>query len=131
MRFAVAMIAAVALPARAGAGEALVERGRYLVEDVAHCTECHTPRDEEGNLDRERWLEGGRPVHATPSWASEAPALAGLPGGYTEERLVAFLTTGRKPNGGKPRPPMKSYRLETGDARAIAAYLASLEPPVE
>ena len=29
-----------------------VARGKYLVEEVAKCPECHTPRDAQGNLDR-------------------------------------------------------------------------------
>jgi len=34
-----------------GAGEkSEVERGRYLVEEVAKCPECHTPRDGLGEL---------------------------------------------------------------------------------
>src|SRR5277367_5503986 len=45
-----------------------VERGRYLVEDVAMCEECHTPRDANGNLDESRRLQGAQiwimPVHA-------------------------------------------------------------------
>jgi mono/diheme cytochrome c family protein len=27
-------------------------RGRYLAEALAHCAECHTPRDATGGLDR-------------------------------------------------------------------------------
>ncbi|MGH7899992.1 MAG: hypothetical protein ACREQQ_18700, partial [Candidatus Binatia bacterium] len=43
-----------------GAGSrAAIERGRYLVESVAMCQECHTPRDDKGELDRSRWLRGG------------------------------------------------------------------------
>lgn len=34
-----------------------IERGRYLVEDVANCAECHTPRNAQGELDRHAWLE--------------------------------------------------------------------------
>src|SRR5437879_13310705 len=33
-------------------------RGRYLVEEIAKCTECHTPRDANNQLDRSRWLQG-------------------------------------------------------------------------
>ena len=29
-----------------------IERGRYLVDDVAMCSECHTPRDASGNRGR-------------------------------------------------------------------------------
>jgi mono/diheme cytochrome c family protein len=37
-----------------------LERGRYLVEALGHCGECHTPRNALGGLDRSRWL-GGAP----------------------------------------------------------------------
>ncbi len=33
------------------ATKAEVERGRYLVEEVAKCPECHTPRKPNGELD--------------------------------------------------------------------------------
>src|SRR5271157_3162462 len=36
-----------------------VARGKYLVESVAVCGQCHTPRDSDGNPDRRRWLQGG------------------------------------------------------------------------
>jgi hypothetical protein len=35
-----------------------VKRGQYLVEEVAKCPECHTPRDKNNQLDRDRWLQG-------------------------------------------------------------------------
>lgn len=31
-----------------------IDRGRYLVEEVAKCPECHTPRDANFQLDRSR-----------------------------------------------------------------------------
>ena len=33
--------------------QADVARGKYLVEEVAKCPECHTQRDAQGNLDRQ------------------------------------------------------------------------------
>jgi len=33
-------------------------RGRYLVEGVAHCGECHTPRNIIGGLEKSSWLGG-------------------------------------------------------------------------
>jgi hypothetical protein len=30
----------------------LIARGKYIVEGVAGCGYCHTPRDKDGNLDR-------------------------------------------------------------------------------
>ncbi|HZV60328.1 MAG TPA: hypothetical protein VFF42_08295, partial [Candidatus Eremiobacteraceae bacterium] len=42
--------------ANSGAGEkGEVERGRYLVEEVAKCPECHTPRDGRGQLRADAW----------------------------------------------------------------------------
>src|SRR5271167_5276645 len=35
-----------------------VARGKYLVESVAVCGQCHTPTDGNGNPDRSRWLQG-------------------------------------------------------------------------
>jgi hypothetical protein len=59
------------------------------VEEVAKCAECHTPRDEHGNLKKEGWLQGApiwitrvRPIQ---NWADRAPALAGFPS-FTEEQ---------------------------------------------
>jgi mono/diheme cytochrome c family protein len=44
-----------------GAGEkGEVERGRYLVEEVAKCPECHTPRDDMDQAGR-AYFELGRP----------------------------------------------------------------------
>ena len=39
------------------ANSALVNRGRYIVEDVAVCSQCHTPRNGAGGLERGQWLE--------------------------------------------------------------------------
>src|SRR5271170_326525 len=47
-------------------GAADVARGKYLVESVAICGQCHTPRDGNGNLDRARWLQGA-PVPWLPA----------------------------------------------------------------
>src|SRR5262245_4881369 len=32
----------------------VVERGKYLVDEVAKCTECHTPRDKNNQLDSDQ-----------------------------------------------------------------------------
>jgi mono/diheme cytochrome c family protein len=38
--------------------ESDIARGKYLVEEVAKCGECHTPRDARNQLDSARWLQG-------------------------------------------------------------------------
>jgi hypothetical protein len=35
-----------------------IDRGRYLVEEVAKCSECRLPRDARGELDQQSWLQG-------------------------------------------------------------------------
>lgn len=115
------------------AGNAQVERGRYLVEQVAMCGECHTPRDSQGELDRSRWLQGAptwfTPIHPTTDWAYAAPALAGLPS-FTDADMTMVLEKGWQPNGRPIRPPMHIYHMSHEDAQAIVAYLRSLRPPM-
>jgi mono/diheme cytochrome c family protein len=106
-----------------------VERGRYLVEEVAECGECHSPRTSSGALDHSRWLQGASiwivPVHPDPNWAERAPALAGFPA-YTEEQGEKILEKAIGPNDLPLRPPMHQYHLKHEDAVAIIAYLKSL-----
>ena len=107
-----------------------VERGRYLVEKVAMCGQCHSPRNDRGDLQMEHWLQGGPVPLLTPKgyankWAYKAPRLAGLPQ-HTDEQLVTLLTTGINRDGKTPMPPMPPFRMTAEDAVAIAAYLRSL-----
>jgi len=115
------------------ASKAEVERGRYLVEQVAKCPECHTPRKPNGELDAAAWLRGApiwiKPVAAIPNWADHAPALAGLPS-LTEAQAEKVLEDGTGPNGEDLRPPMQIYHMAPADARAIVAYLKSLPAEV-
>ena len=105
-----------------------LERGRYLVEGVGLCADCHTPRTEKGEFDRTKWLLGSalsfQPTVTMP-WSPAAPPIAGLPS-MTEAQGVVFLSTGKRPDGSRPRPPMPEYRLNTADAAAVVAYLKSL-----
>ncbi|MFZ3331860.1 MAG: c-type cytochrome [Candidatus Acidiferrales bacterium] len=109
--------------------DADIQRGKYLVEEVAKCTECHTPRDAQGQLDHEHWMQGApiwiTPVHANPQWAERAPAIAGF-GGYSDQDGVNILEKGIGANGETIRPPMHIYHMKHEDAVAIIAYLRSL-----
>jgi mono/diheme cytochrome c family protein len=117
-------------PANAPAGEqSQIEHGRYIVQDVAMCSECHTPRDANGDTDNSRYLQGAAiwitPVHPTTSWGMRAPALAGFEG-FTEEQGEQILEKGSGPNGLTIQPPMHIYHMSHADAQAVIAYLRSL-----
>lgn len=113
--------------------EARIERGRYLAEEVGKCQECHTPRLENGELDKERWMKGAvldfAPLKPVEGWHKTSPDLTAtsrLWQRWGDEGMRKFLTTGLNPRGGKADPPMPAYRLSAEDAEAIAAYLKSL-----
>jgi mono/diheme cytochrome c family protein len=114
-------------------GAALVERGDYLVNGVVLCGDCHTPRLEDMASDQTRRLQGADIGESGPPgvFATFAPALAGGPANFTEEQFIAFLQTGVRPDGSQPRPPMPPYRLNEEDARAVAAYIATLPRAAE
>jgi mono/diheme cytochrome c family protein len=112
-----------------GSDEGEVARGKYLVEEVAKCAECHTPRDAQGNLDTHAWLRGApiwiTPVRPIQNWADTVPPLAGLPS-LTDTQVATVLEKGTGPEGEVLRPPMHIYHMNHADARAIIAYLKSL-----
>jgi hypothetical protein len=112
-------------------GTDFVSRGKYIVEDVAMCVECHTPRDQSGKLIRDEYLNGAPvPVKAPPypqvNWALKVPAIAGLIG-YTKEEGVRLLTTGVTRDDRVPNLPMPPFRMSVRDAEAVVAYLKSLQ----
>ena len=53
------------------------------------CNDCHTPRDEKGQLILAKALQGAplgvQPIHPMP-WADTAPPIAGLPAHYHRRR---------------------------------------------
>lgn len=108
---------------------ALVERGDYLVNSVVLCGDCHTPRLENMAPDETRPLQGSAvpPMGPPEVFATIAPPIAGRPVNYTEAQFISFLQTGVRPDGSHARPPMPPYRLNEDDARAVAAYIATLQ----
>jgi mono/diheme cytochrome c family protein len=112
------------------AGAQSVARGKYLVESTSLCNDCHTPRDDKGQLIMSRSLQGApigsKPIHPMP-WATVAPPIAGLPGSFTPAQMVTFLQTGKRPDGSMPTPPMPPYRFSREDAEAVTAYLRSMK----
>src|SRR5271166_5823687 len=86
-----------------------VERGKYIVESVAMCIQCHSPRNEAGLPDPNRKLVGAPILQPAPGWATYAPRLAGTPPG-TDDELIRLWTTGISRTGRPPHQPMPSFR---------------------
>jgi len=109
----------------------VIARGKYIVEGIAGCGYCHTPRDKNGNPDRTRWLAGApvfyQPAQPVPGWPTTAPRLAGLPPGRDAE-IITLLTTSISRSGQPPRAPMPRFQMTRADAEAVLAYLKSLNP---
>lgn len=108
---------------------AAVARGEYLTRHVAMCVQCHTPRDQNGNLIESKAFGGAPMPVASPyqnqQWAFAAPRIAGL-GGFTEEQIIALLTTGQATGREKPMPPMPPFQMSREDAEAVVAYLRTV-----
>ncbi len=116
-------------PRRASA--ATLARGKYLVEGIGMCGDCHTPGNARGESSKEKWLTGAmlgfKPIVQMPVWADTAPKIAGLPG-WDKDAAIRFLMTGIARNNLPLRPPMPQFRFNQQDAVAIVAYLQSLAP---
>lgn len=107
------------------------ERGRYLVEALGHCAECHTPRNALGGLDRGRWMAGG----PDPSGQGTIPNITPARLIWSVEEIAAYLETGFTPDydsvGGHMAHVVANYaELPAEDRLAVAAYLKRV-PPVE
>jgi mono/diheme cytochrome c family protein len=112
-----------------------VEYGRYLAEEVGKCAECHTPKNEKGELDRSKWMKGKvmeyQPIDTIKDWHKTSPDLT--PSGRLwnrwggEPALVKYLMTGLTPKGTMAGPPMPTYKLKREDAEAIVEYLKTLK----
>lgn len=118
----------------AAADPASIARGKYLVEEVAQCGQCHTPKDDQGRLDRTRWLKGAtlevQPIGTIKNWHKTAPDLT--PGSslwkkWGEAAMLKYLETGLTPKGTLAGPPMPAYKLKREDAEAVIDYLKSLK----
>ncbi len=112
-------------------GSAQVEHGKYLVERVATCGDCHTPFDEHGQPVMDKYLQGAqlmfKPTVPVPGWVERSANIAGLKG-WSDAEAMKFFTTGIDPNGKQAAPPMPAIRFNQEDAAAVVAYLRSLAP---
>ena len=107
-----------------------VARGKYIVENVAMCITCHTPRLANGDIDRTQLLQGApvfyQPAQKVADWPQICPRIGGTPPA-TDEEMVTLLTTGVWIDGKPLRDPMPKFHLSREDAQAVVAYLKSLK----
>jgi len=125
--------AVAAAPLTAFGQDAKLERGKYLVEEVAKCQECHTPKTEAGEFNKSQWMKGatliGVPSAPVARWHQKSPDISSTSTLWTRwgaDGFSKFLQTAKTPTGGSAGPPMPAYTLKAEDADAITAYLKSL-----
>lgn len=108
-------------------------RGAYLATALAHCGECHTPRNWFGAMDQSRLLggnpdgpDGKRVPNITPDKKT------GI-GNWSTDDIVKVLTDGHTPDfdevGFSMAEVVKSTaKLTEEDRRAIAVFLKAVPP---
>ncbi len=104
-----------------------LQRGRYLVEALGHCAECHTPRDLTGALDAARWMRGA----PNPTGKGRIPAIHPADLDWSATDIAYYLETGFTPDydsagGHMARVVANTARLVPDDRAAIAAYVKAL-----
>ena len=114
---------------------ATVARGKYLVDTVMTCHNCHTPRGPNG-LAMDKALSGGARFNEPPFDVTAANLTSDKETGigtWSEADIKKFLVSGMRPNGVSTAVimPTAFYKVLTArDLDALAAYLHSL-PPVK
>ncbi len=105
-------------------------RGAYLAEALAHCGECHTPRNLAFALNNRKKFAGA----VTAGWRAfniSSDKTTGI-GGWSDEDLVSYLSIGHADGHGTASGPMgeavdQSFsQLAPEDIRAVVAYLRSV-----
>jgi mono/diheme cytochrome c family protein len=104
-----------------------VARGRYLAEGLAHCGECHTPRNELGGLKRTAWLSGA----TIDDGRGKVPNITPGKLDWSADDTFAYLTTGFTPTfdavGGAMAHVVDNMgHLPESDVRAIVAYIKAV-----
>ncbi len=107
----------------------VVARGRYLAEGLAHCAECHTPRNAVGALQTDQWMAGA----PNPSGKGRIPNITPAALEWSQGDLVEYFTSGFTPDydsaGGEMAEVIENLsQLPEADREALAAYVAALPP---
>ncbi|MBF0288691.1 MAG: cytochrome c [SAR324 cluster bacterium] len=109
-------------------------RGAYIAETLAHCGECHTPRDWQGVLKEKMRYAGSQDGPEGELAPNITPDDKTGVGDWSTADMVEFLKTGLKPNYDDSQGLMievieEGYsHLKQEDLEAISEYLRSLPP---
>src|ERR1700761_4222735 len=103
-------------------------RGAYLVEGLAHCGACHTPRNALG-AERLNAVFAGGDVDNWHAYAINAQSPSPVP--WNVEALNTYLRDGFHPDHGTARGPMAEVvsnlsSVPSSDVHAIATYMADV-----
>ena len=107
-------------------------RGAYIAEALAHCGECHTPRNLAFALDNRKKFAGA----LTAGWKAfniTSDKATGI-GGWTDDEIFAYLAQGHAMGRGTAAGPMgeavdQSFsQMAPADIRAVVGYLRSVPP---
>jgi mono/diheme cytochrome c family protein len=128
---AIALGVALAPFARA---ETLLERGKYLMNSIVACGNCHTPKGAGGRPVADKELAGGFEIKS-PVFDAIVPNITpdketGI-GTWTDDQIVNAIRNGKRPDGTTIGPPMPIffYRgMSDTDVHALVAYLRAVKP---
>jgi mono/diheme cytochrome c family protein len=103
-------------------------RGRYLVEALAHCAECHSSRDMFGGIRSKTRYAGGRDPEGIGYYPNITPERLGE---WSAHDFVEMLRSGKTPDHGRVGSSMadvvtNTAMLPEADREAIALYIKSL-----
>jgi mono/diheme cytochrome c family protein len=103
-------------------------RGRYLVESLGHCAECHSSRDLFGGIKVTTRFAGGVDPEGAGYYPNITPTRIGS---WSENDIAEMLKSGNTPDHGRVGSSMSEVVVNTatlpdGDREAIAAYIKSL-----
>jgi mono/diheme cytochrome c family protein len=108
------------------------QRGRYLVETLGHCGECHSPRGALGQVERDRPLAGNNTLgrFAAPDITPAGLAIRG----WDAAMLRDYLRTGVSARAVAsdemlPVITLSTSQLDEADLEAMTAYLLGDQPP--
>jgi mono/diheme cytochrome c family protein len=107
-------------------------RGAYVAEALAHCGECHTPRNLAFALDNRKKFSGA----LTAGWRAfniTSDKATGI-GAWTDDEVFSYLAKGHAPGRGTAAGPMgeaidRSFsQMAPADIHALVSYVRSIPP---